>query len=71
MLFCDDAKEYRCHFILGLKEGDHSYLSACLDKAVAKGKTVEHELPDDKDPRVHHFFRFANGIPLNGCDSNR
>lgn len=64
-----DLKEYRCHFILGLKEGDHSFLSACLDKVVAKREAVEHELPDDKDPRVHNFFRFANGIPLN--DSNQ
>lgn len=64
-----DLKEYRCRFILGLKEGDHTYLSACLDEAVAQGDTVEHDIADEKDPKVHHFFRFANGIALN--ESNR
>ena len=60
-----DLIEHRCHYILGLKDGDHTYLSACLDAAVAKGETVEHNVADEKDPRVHHFFRFANGLPLN------
>jgi hypothetical protein len=60
-----DLKEYRCRFILGLKEGDHVYLSACLDEAVEKGRAVEHDSVDDNHARVHHFFRFANGIPLN------
>jgi hypothetical protein len=64
-----DLKEYRCRFILGLKEGDHAYLSACLDQAVADGEAVEHDVADEKEPAVHHFFRFANGIPLN--ESNK
>ena len=60
-----DLREHRCHFIVGLKEGDHAYLSACLDEAVAAGESVEHDIPDEKNLKVHHFFRFANGIPLN------
>jgi hypothetical protein len=39
-----DLIEHRCHFILGLKEGDHTYLSACLDAAVEKGETTEHSV---------------------------
>jgi hypothetical protein len=64
-----DLKEHRCRFILGLKEGDHAYLSACLDQAVASGQSTEHDTFDEKDPKVRHFFRFANAVPLN--ESNR
>jgi hypothetical protein len=64
-----DLQEHRCHFILGSKEGDHAYLSTCLDKATARGETTEFDVPDPKDPKVRHFFRFANGLPLN--ESNR
>lgn len=64
-----DLQEHRCHFILGLKEGDHAYLSACLDEAVARGETIEHDISDPKNPKVHHFCRFANSLPLN--ESNR
>jgi len=65
-----DLTEYRCRFILGLKEGDHAYLSACLNEAVEKEKTVEHDVADEKDPRIHHFFRFATRIPLNERNKN-
>lgn len=58
-----------CHFILGVKEDDHKYLFSCVDAAVESGKAVEHVVPDGKDPRVHHFFRFTNGVPLN--ESNK
>ena len=58
-----------CHFILGVKEDDHTYLFDHLDAAVESGEVIEHGLPDPKDPRVHHFFRFTNGLPLN--ESNK
>jgi hypothetical protein len=58
-----------CHFILGIKQDDHKYLFSCVDAAVESGKAVEHDLPDEKDPRLHHFFRFTNGVPLN--ESNK
>ena len=60
-----DLIEHRCHYILGLKEGDHTYLSTCLDIAVAGGKAIEHSIQDEKNPEVRHFFRFVNGVPLN------
>jgi hypothetical protein len=60
-----DLQEHRCHFILGLKEGDHAYLSACLDKAAAIDETIEFDIPDPKNPKVRHFFRFVNALPLN------
>jgi hypothetical protein len=57
--------EHGCHFILGLKEGDHIYLSGCLDEAVARGEAINHDIQDEIDPKVHHFFRFVNGVPIN------
>lgn len=60
-----DIIEHDCHFILGLKEGDHAYLSTCLDEAVAGGEAIDHDIQDEKDPEVHHHFRFKNGVPIN------
>jgi len=64
-----DILAARCHFILGVKEDDHKYLFARVDAAVESGEAIEHDLPDPKTPRVHHFFRFTNGMPLN--ESNK
>jgi hypothetical protein len=64
-----DILDAGCHFILGVKEDDHKYLFGCLDTAVESGQAIEHDLPDPKDPRVHHFFRFTNSLPLN--ESNK
>jgi hypothetical protein len=58
-----------CHFILGVKEDDHKYLFGFVDAAVKAREAIEHDLPDPKDPRVRHFFRFTNGLPLN--ESNK
>ena len=60
-----DLKEYRCHFILSCKEDDHVYLSSQLDLACQEGRSSEHAIIDPLDPRVRHFFRFTNSIPLN------
>jgi len=65
-----DLIEHRCHFILGLKEGDHAYLSACLDAAVERGEAVEYDLQDPQKPKVHHFFRFVNGVPINASNQD-
>jgi hypothetical protein len=54
-----------CHFILGVKEDDHKHLFRCVDVAVELGEAIDFDLPDEKDPRVHHFFRFTNRVPLN------
>lgn len=64
-----DILDAECHFILGVKEDDHKYLFGCVDAAVEAGEAIEHDLPDPKDPRVRHFFRFTNGLPLN--ESNK
>jgi hypothetical protein len=63
-----DLIEHRCHYILGLKEGDHAYLSSYLDAAVKKGKAIVFDVQDADNPEVHHFFRFVNGVPINASN---
>lgn len=65
-----DLTAHRFHYILGLKEGDHAYLSTCLDAAVEKGEAVEHDIPDPQNPKVHHFFRFLNRVSLNASNQD-
>jgi hypothetical protein len=65
-----DLIEHRCHFILGFKEGDHAYLSACLDAAVEKGEAIEYDIQDPENPKVHHFFRFMNHVPINASNQD-
>lgn len=65
-----DLIKHRCRFILGLKEGDHAFLSACLDVAVEKGEAGNHDIQDPKDPKIHHFFRFVNRVPLNASNQD-
>jgi hypothetical protein len=60
-----DLKAHRCHFILGVKEQDHQYLFSHLDAAVENGLALTHDMPDDTEPGVRHFFRFVNDVPLN------
>ena len=34
-------------------------------KQSAMGETIEFDIPDPKNPKVRHFFRFVNALPLN------
>ena len=58
-----DLIGHQCRFILGLKEGDHTFLSACLDAAVEKGEATEHDIQDPENPKTHHFFVSVRGTP--------
>lgn len=58
-------KELGYHFILTVKESDHAYLFARLDDAIKKRQTQELTLDDPADPKKFHFFRWANGLPIN------
>jgi hypothetical protein len=60
-----DLIAYGCHFILGLKEGDHAYLSDYLSQAVENKECINHDMADESDPNIHHFFRFFHDVPLN------
>jgi hypothetical protein len=55
---------YGCHYILGVKEGDHAYLFAHVHAAALAGR-VQHYERHDRATGITHRFRFLNDVPLN------
>jgi hypothetical protein len=54
-----------CHYILGVKEGDHTYLFQQVEAADEAGGVSSYERHDRAAGLVHRF-RFVNDMPLNG-----
>jgi len=61
--------DYGCHYILGVKEGDHAYLFAQVQVAEEEGRVTSYER-HDRAAGIAHHFRFVNDMPLNEsrCD---
>jgi hypothetical protein len=57
--------DYGCHYILGVKKGDHAYLFKQGQAAEEAGRVTYYERHDRAAGLVHRF-RFVNDIPLNG-----
>src|SRR5690349_19818408 len=57
--------DYGCHYILGVKEGDHAYLFQQVQAAEEAGRVTSYER-HDRAAGVVHRFRFVNDLPLNG-----
>jgi hypothetical protein len=55
---------YGLHYILGVKEGDHTYLFQHVQAAEHAGQVTYYER-HDRAAGVVHRFRFVNDIPLN------
>jgi len=61
-------KELMAHdirFILSAKPGNHSFLFNLVEEAAQLNETTELVLPDTKDEKKLHCFRFINSVPLN------
>jgi hypothetical protein len=56
--------DHDCHYILGVKEGDHGYWFAQVAAAEQAGK-VRYYDRDDAQSGLRHRFRFASDLPLN------
>ncbi len=56
--------DYGCHYILGVKEGDHAYLFSQVQTAEHAGRVTSYER-HDRTTGVVHRFRFVNDVPLN------
>ena len=52
------------HYILGVKEGDHTFLFDQVAQAEQAGRVTYYER-DDAKKGVHHRFRFVSDMPLN------
>jgi hypothetical protein len=60
----ETLQAYGCHYILGVKEGDHAYLFAQVQAAELAGR-VQHYERRDRATGIIHRFRFLNDVPLN------
>src|SRR5438128_12122886 len=56
--------DYGCHYILGVKEGDHRYLFKQVQVAEQAGPVTDYAR-HDRAAEVVHRFRFVNDVPLN------
>ena len=57
-----ELEQHQCHYILGVKEGDHAFLFEQVAAAHQAGQTTEIEM---SGVGVKHQFRFINQVPLN------
>lgn len=57
-----ELEKHQCHYILGVKEGDHAFLFEWVAAAHQAGQTTEIEI---SGAGVKHQFRFINQVPLN------
>ena len=60
----ETLRDYGCHSILGVKEGDHGSLFAQVQAAAHAGR-VRHYARHDRATGSAHRFRFLNDMPLN------
>ena len=59
-----ELKKHNLHYILGVKEGDHSYLFNHVERAAKEGLTTE-IINKNEAGEVISRFRFINQVPLN------
>jgi DDE family transposase len=59
--------DHQCHYILGVKEGDHPFLFTQVAAAEQAGRVTYYERNDQKTG-LHHRFRFVSDVPLNAVN---
>ncbi len=59
--------DYGCHYILGVKAGDHTYLFQQVEAAERAGRVTYYERHERATGLVHRF-RFVNDVPLNASN---
>ncbi len=67
----NDLEKYNCHYILGVKEGDHKFLFQHVDQAIEDGEAVELSMPDKNNEDIIHYFRIIYDAPLNKSNLDR
>jgi hypothetical protein len=65
-----EAEKYNLHYILGVKNGDHSFLFNQVKEAQKRGETTQFEFVDKDHPEMVHRFLFLNQVPLNESNQN-
>ncbi len=67
----DDLEQYACHYILGVKEGDHKFLFQYVDRAAETGEAIELVVADKDKEEILHYFRIIYDAPLNKSNQER
>jgi hypothetical protein len=57
-------QDHHLHYILGVKEGDHTYLFEHVEAAEQAGRVTYYDR-DDLETGLHHRFRLSSDVPLN------
>lgn len=65
-----EAQKYNLRFLLGVKEGDHSFLFEQILIAERESRTTTFEFVDQNNPEMIHRFRFLNHVPLNASNQD-
>jgi hypothetical protein len=63
----ETLQDHDLHYILGVKEGDHTYLFQQVQAAEHAGRLTSYERHDRAAGLVHRF-RFLNDVPLNASN---
>jgi hypothetical protein len=63
----ETLQHHDLHYILGVKEGDHSFLFQQIQAAEHAGRVTHYER-HDRAAGVIHRFRFVNDVPLNASN---
>jgi DDE family transposase len=61
-------QDHGVHYLLGVKEGDHTFLFQQVAQAEPAGRVTSDER-DDANKAVHHRFRFVSDMPLNASNA--
>ena len=67
----EDLEQHNCHYILGVKEGDHKFLFEYVEQAVKEGRAVELTMADEKKENINHYFHIVYDVPLNKSNQDR
>jgi len=67
----EDLEQHNCHYILGVKEGDHKFLFEYVEQAVKEGRAVELAMADEKKENINHYFHIVYDVPLNKSNQDR
>jgi hypothetical protein len=60
-----DLLEHGCHFILGVKEGDHAFLFEEVQRREDSGEGMKWVTIRGSHPKVKHVFAIVPDVPLN------
>jgi hypothetical protein len=61
--------DHHCHYILGVKEGDHPFLYQQVAAAEQAGRVTSYDR-DDPETGLRHRFRFVSDVPLNASHTD-